>query len=302
MRVTNQTIIRSSTRRLQDNLQAVERLRRDIETTRKLHAISDDPTAGGELVRLGSSMRAIEQFRRNIRLGDARANAEENVLDQLTSTLSRGIDLATTQSSSTATAQTRLIAKAEVDQLLDYAVSLGNTKFGDDYLFGGTRAGEAPLRNVAAPGSFSALVDTTNTTVNPSGSIDLEIGDGKFVTPNHNATEIFLDTGALAALRDLSTALGNNDVPGIQAATTALTTASSNVQTLIGQQGARGAEFRTATDSLGALEITLKTFQSDLRDTDMESAMVQFVGKQTQYQAAMAATARVLGLSLANYI
>jgi hypothetical protein len=63
--------------------------------------------------------------------------------------------LSITQGNATAFSQSRLAAKAEVDQLLSYAASLGNTRFGDEFLFGGNRAGEAPLLlsswNVVAP-------------------------------------------------------------------------------------------------------------------------------------------------------
>ena len=303
MRVTNQTIIRSSVNHLQTNLQAIEGSRRDIATGRRLHRISDDPTAGGEVVRLSSSLRAVNQFRRNISTATSRAKTEEDVLGSLTHTLGRAIELGMGQSGSISKAQTRMITKSEVDELLSYAVQLGNTRFGDEYLFGGNRAGEAPVRVPPAPGdSFSALVDTSSNPVDPSGSIDVEVGDGKYVTVNHNATEVFLDSGALDALRDLSEALAANDPDAISTATRALTNASTSVQTLIGEQGARANQFTTATDALDGLTLTLESVRSDLRDTAVEKAMVELVGRQTQYQAAMAATSRVLGLSLANYI
>jgi len=58
----------------------------------------------------------------------------------------------------------------------------------------------------------------------------------------------------------------------------------------------------TATVNLNLMELNLKAFRSDLRDTEVDKAMVELVGKQTLYQAAMSATSRILGLSLANYL
>ncbi len=248
-------------------------------------------------------MRAIQQFRRNIDTATARSGAEERVLDSLTNTIARAVELGTTQGSATATAQTRLIAKKEIDQLIDHVVTLGNTRFADDYLFGGTRSGEAPLRvPSSSTDSFSALVDASGSSVNPSGGNEMEIGDGQFIRPTHNATEVFLDTKALQSLRDISVALGANDGAAVASATNALTNANTAVQTVLGQQGARGNELLTSNDLLSALQLTLETFRSELRDTEIEKTMVEFVGRQTQYQAAMAATSRILGLSLANYL
>ncbi len=302
MRVTNQTVLRNSISRLQQNLQSVERAREDISSGLRLRKMSQDPTSGAEVVRVGSSMRAIEQFRRNIRTGMARAEAEENVLNSVTNVLGRGAELAISQASATATAETRLVVKAEVDALISFAVGLSNTRLGDDFLFGGTRGGEAPFRYPPVANDFRALQDTGGNPVDPSGSIPLEIGDGRLAISNHNGTEIFLDTNALESLRALSEALGANDVAGITASIDALRSSSSDVQTLIGRQGARTNEMMDAEISLGDLELTLKTFRSELRDTEIDKAMVELVGRQTLYEAAMSATSRVLGLSLANYL
>ena len=302
MRVTNQIITRNSKARLQSGLQGIDRLREDISSGIRIRKMSDDPTAAGEVVRTGSSMRAISQFRRNIDLGLARASAEEAVLNQLTNSLGRAIELGIAQGSATANAQTRLIAKTEVDSLIKYAVDLGNTRLGDDYLFGGTRSGEAPMRVPPTPADgFSALTDGV-TPVDPSGAIRLEIGDGAFVTPVHNGTDVFLTTDALESLRALSTALGNNDVPGIQASIDRVTAANSQVQNLLGAQGARMNELEGARTNLEGMELTLKAFRADLRDTEVDKAIAELVGKQTLYQAAMSATSRILGLSLANYL
>ena len=303
MRVTNQSITRSSVVRLQENLRALERAQRDISSGRRLHSISENPSDGSDVMRTTSSMRAIGQFRRNIDTATARSGAEERVLDSLTNSLGRAIELGITQQSGTATDQTRLIAKKEVDQLIDHVVTLGNTKYADDFLFGGTRSGEAPLRVPSNnTDSFSALADAGGNSVDPSGGNEMEIGDGKFILPTHNATEIFLDTKALQSLRDLSAALGANDSTAIASATNNLKSADTAVQTVLGQQGSRGNELQASTDLLSSLELTLDTFRSQLRDTEIEKTMVEFVGRQTQYQAAMAATTRILGLSLANYL
>ena len=302
MRVTNSIITRNSQSRLQANLQGLDRIREDISSGIRLRKMSDDTTSGGELVRIGSSMRALSQFKRNVDSGIARATAEESVLDQLTNALTRGIELGIAQASATANPQSRLIVKAEVDQLINFSANLGNTRIGDEYLFGGNRAGEAPFATPApVTGSFSRLTLAGNP-VNPSGNISLEIGDNTFVTPTHNGTQVFIDTDALDALRALSTALGNNDPTAIQAAADRITTANSNVQSLIGTQGARINELDTASVSHNLMELNLKAFRSDLRDTEIDKAMVELVGRQTLYQAAMSATSRILGLSLANYL
>lgn len=302
MRITNSLITRNSQLRLQQGLQGMERVRDNISTGINIHRMSDNPTSAGEVVRVGSSLRALTQFRRNAQSGSARASAEESVLDQLSNVLMRASEVSITAVNATTDDASRQVIKAEVDQLLGQAARLGNARFGDEYLFGGVRSGEAPFTEPPpATGTFSALQEG-GVSVNPSGTLTLEIDDNKFITPNHNGTEVFLDTKALEALRDLSAALGANDLDDIKAATAKLNTANSNVQALIGTQGARINEIEGTLVNLQNTEFNLQAYRSDLRDTEIDKAMVELVGKQTLYQAAMGATARILGLSLANYL
>lgn len=303
MRVTNQSQLFANRKALQYNLQAMDRARADISSGVRIHTMSDDPTNASQLVRVGSSMRALNQFRRNLNLGIAQATAEEGALDHLTSALGRAIELGITQSNATANAQSRLIVKAEVDSLIAHSVNLGNTRLGDDYIFGGNRTGEAPFQNpatVATP--FSRLLDAGGGSVNPSGNRQIEIGDNRFITPVHNGTEVLLSTDALESLRALSTALGANNAAGIAAATTRITTAHANVQVVLGAQGARMNEMENQTNTLNLTELSLRSLRSDLRDTEIDEAMTELTGRQTLYQAALSATSRILGLSLANYL
>jgi flagellar hook-associated protein 3 FlgL len=303
MRVTNTIITRTSQLRLQQGLQGIDRVRDDIATGIRIRRMSDDATSGGELVRIGSSMRAITQFRRNADTGINRAQAEDTALDLLGNALIRASEVGTSQGIAPADTAANDAAKQEVDQLLNLAIGVANTRFGDEYLFGGTRATEAPFHYPApASGSFSRLLDENGLPVDPSGNMTLEVGDGKFVTPNHNGTQAFLDTDALEALRALSVALGNHDTVAINAATERVKASHSKVQAVVGTVGARVNEMEDAKRSLTTLEYDLKLYRSDLRDTEIDKAMVELVGKQTLYEAAMGATSRILGLSLANYL
>jgi flagellar hook-associated protein 3 FlgL len=303
MRVTSSMLRQDSILRLQTNLQAIERAQRQISSGLKVERMSDDPTAGSEVIRLSSSLRAIDQYRRNVRAADGRAATAETAVNSLSTTLDRAVELAISQASGTATAATRLATKAEVDQLLGFAVGLGNTKFGDTWIFAGNRGTEAPFQvppTVTDP--FTALRDALGDPVDPSGNPRIEIGDGVTIAPNPNGTAVFLDTGALEALRDLSTALGANDVAGITAAQSALQSAGREVQSVLGGLGAVSGQLQNTSDNLEAMEQTVLLLRSDLRDVEIEEAISELSGRQTAYQAAMLATSRVLGQSLADYL
>jgi flagellar hook-associated protein 3 FlgL len=219
-------------------------------------------------------------------------DAEELTLDQVAGVLSRAKELGLSQASSPADAQTRLITKPEVDQLLKAAVSLGNTQHVGEFLFGGDQSMTAPFQGTTAPYSSAP----------PTGTRRAEISTAMYVKTNHNGTEVFLDTGTLAALEELSTALGANDPAAIQTSLLSIDRAMQGIQTLQGDVGAQRSQLEMTSANLTALDTTLSTFKSTLEDEDVQKAITELVGRQTAYQAAMLATSRVIGLNLADYL
>lgn len=292
MRITNNVISRNALTGLQRALQQVDAAHQRATTGVRVEKASDDPSAATSIMVSGSSLRAIDQYQRNINAAAARSSAEENALDTMTQIIERAKELAISQSNSTADAQTRLVTKAEIDQLLQQAIQIGNTQHEGEYLFGGDQSNVAPFQGVTPP--FAA--------VPPTGTRRTEISSALYVKSNHNGTEVFLDSGAFAALNELSVALGANDQAGILTSLTSIDATHSSLQVLIGETGAQSSQLEVAGQNLKALDTSLRTFKSNLQDADLETAVTELVSKQTAYQAALLATSKVMGLNLAEYL
>jgi flagellar hook-associated protein 3 FlgL len=292
MRITNNVISRNALTGLQRALQQVDAAHHRSTTGLRVEKASDDPSATTAIMVSGSSLRAIDQYQRNINAATARSNAEENALDTLTHIIERAKELAISQSNSTADAQTRLVAKAEIDQLLQQAVQLGNTQLAGEYLFGGDQSNVPPFQGAAPP--FAATP--------PTGTRRTEISSALYVKSNHNGTEVFLNSGAFASLNELSVALGANDQAGILTSISSIDTTHSSLQVLIGETGAQSSQLEVAGQNLKALDTSLRAFKSNLQDADLETAVTELVSKQTAYQAALLATSKVMGLNLAEYL
>ena len=293
MRITNSIMQRSALAAIQLGLRRLNDAQTQVTTGKRIQKASDNPVAASEIMTTSASLDAIDQYKRNIDAAKSRATTEEGVLDKLSDALSRAKELGVGQGGADATAQTRRIAKAEVDQLLQFVVGLGNTKMGDEYLFGGKYAGRPPI--VAGAPYYDAAYP-------PSGTRDVEISAGQFLDANHDGMQVFVDTKAIESLQDLSNALGNNDQAAIAAALTKLDGSFDGVQALIGDVGARVNQMQVMGANLDALKVNLQTFKSDLEDVDLEKAVTELVGRQTAYQAALLATSRVSGMTLTDYL
>lgn len=292
MRITNSSIARVSLAALQDNLQRVDEARQRATSGLRIRRPSDDPVGAASVLGADRGLRALEQYRRNIGSGRSRLQAEETGLGQLSDLLSRAREIALSQATSTADATSRSHVRAEADALIDAAIQLGNTRIDGVYLFGGAYPLERPF---ADDGSTS--VDRP-----PVGSATTRIGSGQDAELNHDGQTVFNDTGAIAALQELRDALDAGDPTAIGAAASALTSAFDRVQTVLSEVGARTNRIDIAESNIEALEFNLKTLRSDLADADLETAITDLVNRQTTLQAAMAATSRMLSITLTDYL
>jgi len=285
---------------LQSNIALLQQANERVTTGKRINEASDDPAASMSVMNAGSALRALEQYQNNVKRASSRIDLEDQVLSQVGDLITRAKELAVAQSSATASDSTRTIANAELKQLFQQIVDLGNTKFGNDYLFGGDQSATAPFSAIGSAGTL----DYTTTT--PQGQRTISIGDGQTIALTHDGKQVFIDTGVLDAMKDLAHALdpasstyGN---AGIQAAMGKLDSSFDAVQGVVGDTGATGTRLDTAGQNLDALKANLTTFKSDLEEVDVETAMTELTNRQIAYQAALLATAKVTGLSLVDYL
>ncbi len=296
MRVTTTQAQRATLTTLQGNLQRLLAAQNQAATGRRFERASEDPAATADILRVDTRLAAFSQYERNLDTAIARGEAEDRVLAQITNLVDRAGELAIAQSSSSADAQTRTIARAELEQVIEQLVGLGNTRFGEGFLFGGTRSQSAPLSNTPT-GTPPFIADNA-----ALGDPALEIAEGITAVPVHNAHTIFRDTGLMAAMGALSTALETDDVAGITGAIDTLRDVQSNVQALVGETGARVNQFETAKGEVGEARLEARVQRSAVADIDIADAVANFSQAQTAYQAALSAASRVLNLNITDYL
>jgi flagellar hook-associated protein 3 FlgL len=296
MRITNNIIQQGSLRTIQQNLRQIQAAQLQIASGLRMQKASDDPIGAADSMRARGSLRALEQYRRGIQSAEARATAEETALDQLTAILIRARELATMYAGDNADAADRRTGQIEIESLLRQVVAVANVRFDDGYLFGGTGSTAQPYA-VDESGPHLGF-----TSIDPAGQHEIQISERQRVVTNRNGKEVFEDTGALAALRDLAQALGSNDIPAVRQRLGDLEHSFKDVQALLGEVGARTNLLQVTGANLDALELNLRTLKSSAEEVDIERAITELVGRQTTFQAALLATSQVMSLNLANYL
>jgi flagellar hook-associated protein 3 FlgL len=119
-----------------------------IATQKKVNRASDDPAAATRILDIQRGKAAIEQYKQNMETSSSWISATETTLSSAYDMLKTATGIA--QGSAGADAATRENAAANIQNIIDSMRSLANTKWGDRYLFSGTRQDTEPFTDTQA--------------------------------------------------------------------------------------------------------------------------------------------------------
>ncbi len=122
-----------------------DRVQKTAVSGRKLHRLSDDPAGAIRVFRNRTKLENVAQFKKSVDFADGFLSKSEDSLRSLNDILIRSRELAVQLSNSTYSADDRIAASEEVRQLLGQVSSIGNSTYGDKFIFGGFRTSSPPI-------------------------------------------------------------------------------------------------------------------------------------------------------------
>lgn len=289
------------------------KLQNQVSTGLRFSAPSDDPAAMSDTLNLQAGKSAQTQYSSNIATLQTRATSIYNVLQSLQTISSRVGELATLASDNTKSQSQLNTFADEVKQLIQQAAQLANTKDAatGQYLFGGTASGAAPFTVAAdANGNVTGVTYQGNASVNK-----VEIAAGVTVSvdvPGANtfasgARGLFTDSqsGAdffshLISFQNNLTSGNTTAIAGTDAAN--LQTDGDNIIYQVSSNGVTQSRLSAAATIASNNSQSLDTMISNASSVDMVQTVVQLNQAQTAYQAALQSGAKIMQLSLLNYI
>jgi flagellar hook-associated protein 3 FlgL len=298
MRVSNQAIFDNISNNLAWVTEAVSKANTVVSSNKRINQLSDDPVGLVTVLDLRSSLANVEQLGRNITTGKSWLTMGESALTQVGDLLSEGKTLSVQMANATQNSTQRANAVTLVDGYLRQLLSLANTEVGGRYIFAGTATDTAPF----------AFDDEDNpTAVTYSGNdtaFAVRIGKNLTVEVGRDGEEVFGTGGnsIFQTLLDLKTDLANNDVGGIQETLDKLDDDLDNIRTLISSTGARVIRLDTKGKIIEDLNLTYTDRKSQIEDADIAQAIMDLKGKELAYQAALASSSKVMGMSLLDYL
>ena len=298
MRVANKTMydnIRINLERVTDEMVKASNV---VSSGKRINKLSDDPIGLVTVLNLRSSLENVQQLERNISMGKSWLRAGESALTQVNGILTDTKALCVEMANSTKGASERANAAVQVDGYLRQILALANTQVGGRYIFSGTNTSTAPFRfdDENSPTQAIYLGNHTPFSIRIGKGVDVEVGrDGEDIFGSGT-------TGIFKTLRDLKTALENNDVSGSQDAIGQLDMHLDTIGDVISDAGIKETQLEVKNSIIQELKLNYQERKSELEDADIAEAVMDLTAKQTAYKAALASSAKVMQLSLVDYL
>ena len=114
-------------------------------TLKRVQKHSDDPIGNTEILSIRSQKIDSNQYQRNASVAKTQLSFTENAVEELTDILVKAKELSIGQASNLYDPDVRKSVAKEVSQLRKQAVSIGNRRLGNKYIFGGHKSLTQPF-------------------------------------------------------------------------------------------------------------------------------------------------------------
>jgi flagellar hook-associated protein 3 FlgL len=301
MQVSTSTFYRTQSEQLQNLQTESANLQKTIATGKNIEGPSEDPIAFSDIARMLNQLDNIEQYKRNITSASARLNMEENVLSQVTNTVTRMQELAIYALNDTLNSGDRKAMAHEVSLLRDMLVDLANTKDPNGAaLFGGFRdTDQTFVKDVSGEVEYQGDDSVIYTTIGTE--IDVSISSSGLDTfmriPTRRAP-----TGEplFKIVQDMLTDLENGNPPN--GARDNLADAMDHFTFRQTITGTRLSRLETQNISLDQDALSAKSILSQVQDTNIEEAVTKLKQRLLSLEAGQASFVKISELSLFNYL
>ncbi len=263
-----------------------------LTTGRVLNRPSDSPTETTSAMRIRSELADQRQFARNASDGIGWLGQTDATLTGMLGEVRRTRELAIQGVSPlTQNPAAREALAAEVEQLRESLITSANSSYLGRPVFGGLVSG---TKAYDASGAFIGV----------AGAVSRAIGTDASVTVNVNGPAVFGPDGAnlFDDLQGLADSLRAGDTAGIQTRMANLDTAQARLTSTLADVGTRYSRVERAVQTAENSVLDLTSSLSEIENVDIARAAIDLQMNEVAYQAALAATARLVQPSLADFL
>ncbi|RRK02751.1 flagellin [Opitutaceae bacterium TAV3] len=290
----------TTTHRLIDQLTRLSerqtRLQNQVATGQRVTVPGDDPAAVGRILSNQMEQRQVAQYQNNASKALEYSEATYSTLSDLKGISDRAGELATLGAGATSTDAMTAYA-VELDQLIQQALDLANTRFSGDYLLSGTATDTQP---------FTLATDADgNTTITYDGNTDqrtIALSETSHLAPGTTGDTNHAIATFLNRLIDLRDTLNTGDTTAVNDLRAGLEESEDMFVNALSGQGAIQTRIEAAQSRLQTRYDSLTGLISTDADADQAATIVALTTAANAYDAALTSASGIISKSLLDYL
>lgn len=298
---------------LQADQAGIANLAEILSTGNKVNKPSDNPIAAVQTLSLQATLARSQQYQANASDGMSRLQLTNSTLNSVLSQMQKIRQLVISAANSVTTANGLGPVASEVAQLEQGLVSLANTTFGNEPLFGGATgsatayAVTVPQNGTGGTAQYLGAGSAPSRTVGPGSSVPAGVANPFNGTASPNTGTAGPTAGTVDVFGVLNQLVRDLQNGNAGAATgtdaTQLDQAISQVTNVAGQAGAYYAQMDTLSQQAASTTQEVQMQFSNVQSADLAKVSSDFAQAQTTYQGALYAAAQVTKLpSLVSFL
>lgn len=295
MRVTGMMQNIQLMRNLRNTNTGISEWQDKLATGQRIHRPGDDPVGIGYLMRYDSELNRTEEFLENARTGNGWLRTMDSLMQQASDVLKRARVLTQQASTGTVPDDARKQIASEIRQLREQLVTIGNSDYSGRYLFNGQKT-DVPPYSIANAENEETDDGIYYLNVSASVTVPVSITGEKIFGAAGSANNVF------KVLNDIAIHLDNNDQNALLQDLKLIDNASDTLSKSWAEIGARMNRFELVENHLLDEKSGLKQLRSEVGDVDMAGAITELKLKENVLQAALSTGARIMQVSLIDYI
>jgi flagellar hook-associated protein 3 FlgL len=296
MRVATDSFYQNIRQGLLNSSSNLKKAEEKVSSGKNFNRPSDDPVAMVSSLNFQTALSRVGQYQQNIQTGNLWLSSSETAISQASDLANKAQQIAAQMGSGTQTDAARNQAAEEVGQLIDQAISLGNTQVAGKYIFAGYRTSTVPFSKTTVGG-----VETV-TYNGDANDFQIQVGTNEQIAVGKNGQAVFVDSNLFTALENLKQAITNNDLPAIQQQATILQGTEDSLQTQLAEVGIKQNRLTDKQNLLAQWSNSIQDQISNLENVDYNQAIMEMQQKQTAYQIALESAAKISQINWLSFL
>lgn len=276
---------------------AEETALQQLASGKRVNRPSDDPAAAAGLIQNHAASATDDRYLQSVSSVRSLLQTADSSLSSVTTSLQHAITLGVEGANGTESQANRAELAQELSGIRDQVLQISNLSYQGTYVFGGTATTNPPFIKDSADPSGIRYVgnDKVNT---------VAIGPSEQVQMNVPGSQLFSATGnsIFQNLQDLITSLNNGDTAAISSTTVQLRSALDYFSQQRVTFGNSVNQLDAQEQFLNQDKVQLSSLENSLVAANLDKAATDLSQAQTAHNAALAAAAKVLPVSLLDYL